>query len=416
MPYLRYLHDTGGHAAGRRTRSAGRLLAGAAGLAAIAGVMTGAAAAASAAAGPRYWVSTTGTSAGANTDCSTAAYAAIQSAVTAAEAYEAGHASAVPTLELCPGTYSEQVTITKNLVLTRANLPASRGPVVIELPASVGADQTTGLSTTNCQARDAATKTSAPQSVIEVCGAKAGAANTSGKVAVSISHVTVQGDWPASVCYGSLYGVLIEGGATATLSDSAVDQIGAYPLNGCQGGVGIEAGSAPPGQVGHAVLVSDTIQSYQKNGITADGPGSSARVSGVTVTGDGPSAQIAQNGIQVSFGATAVVTGSVIAGNNYTGVPGDTYSTGILVVGGGGSVCGLGKVSPLVKRATFNADQQRCRHRLVQRERGVRQVGAHADPRLGVLQHRQQLSRLRSRPVGRRQRQRAGHQEVRRDR
>jgi hypothetical protein len=216
----------------------------------------------------------------------------------------------------------------RDLELTRANVPASRGPVVIELPASVGSDQSTGLSTTNCQAKDAdaATKTSAPQSVIEVCGARAGGANTNGRVSVDISRVTLQGNWPSSVCYGSLYGVLIEGGATVSLSDSVVDQIGAYPLNGCQGGVGI----------------------------TVDGPGSSARISGVTVTGDGPTGQIAQNGIQVSFGATAVVTGSVITGNNYTSTVGDTYSTGILVVGGGGSVCGLGKVSPLVKRANFS--------------------------------------------------------------
>jgi hypothetical protein len=356
MPYLRYLRHPEGRADGRQRRapSAGRLLAGAAGLATIAAVLTGAAASASATSSPRYWVATTASTTAADTGCNTAAYSTIQSAVTAAQAYETSHASAVPTVELCPGTYSEQVTITKNLTLTRANVPASRGPVVIELPASVGSDQTTGLSTTNCQAKDAAANTSAPQSVIEVCGARAGGANTNGRVSVDISRVTVQGNWPNSVCYDSLYGVLIEGGATVSLSDSVVDQIGAYPLNGCQGGVAVEAGSGPTGQVGHAILTSDSIESYQKNGITVDGPGSSARISGVTVTGDGPTGQIAQNGIQVSFGATAVVTGSVITGNNYTSTVGDTTSTGILVVGGGGSVCGLGKVSPLVKRANFS--------------------------------------------------------------
>lgn len=36
--------------------------------------------------------------------------------------YESSHAKVVPTIEICPATYSEQVTITKSLVLTRATV------------------------------------------------------------------------------------------------------------------------------------------------------------------------------------------------------------------------------------------------------------------------------------------------------
>jgi len=271
--------------------------------------------------------------------------------VTAAELYESSHTTVVPTIEVCPGTYSEQVTITGSLAITRARVAASKGPVVIQLPASVGADQSTGLSSTNCQADDKATSTQVPQSVIEICAAATGGLNTKG-VSVSISHLTVQGNWPSTVCYDSLYGILVEGGASLSLADSIVEQIGAYPLNGCQGGVGVEVGSAPTHQVGHATMTSDTIQTYQKNGITVDGPGSTASISGVTVSGAGPTSQIAQNGIQISLGATATVVGSTITGNNYTG-NGDASSTGILVFGGGGTVCGIGKNSPLVKKASF---------------------------------------------------------------
>ncbi len=225
---------------------------------------------AAAAAGPQYWVAPTSTST-ANNSCATAAYTSVQSAVTAAELYESSHTRAVPTIELCPGTYAEQVTITRSLVLTRAKVAARRGPVVIQLPASVGADQSTGLSATNCQAGDTASQL--PQSVIEICAATTGGINTKG-VSVSFSHVTVQGNWPTTVCNDSLYGILVEGGASLSLADSIVEQIGAYPLNGCQGGVGVEAGFAPTHQVGHLTMHGDTVQTYQKNGITADGPGS----------------------------------------------------------------------------------------------------------------------------------------------
>ncbi len=278
----------------------------------------------------------------------------MQSAVTAAEAYESAHPKAVPTIEICPAVYSEQVTVTSSLVMTRAKEPASEGPAVIELPAAVGQSTSTGLSTTNCQAKDATSHpvTQAPQSVIEVCAAKAGGVNSSG-VSVSISHVTIEGQWVSNVCYDSLYGLLVEGGASVSLTDSIVQKIGGdATTDGCQGGVDVEAGSSVTDQIGRVSLTNDTIESYQKNGITVDGPGSTGKITGVAVTGAGPTTAIAQNGIQISLGATGTVTDSTITGNNYTG---SAYATsaGILVFGGGGSVCGNGKISPLVKRASF---------------------------------------------------------------
>jgi hypothetical protein len=117
-----------------------------------------------------------------------------------------------------------------------------------------------------------------------------------------------------------MFGVLVGGGASLTLADSVVAQIGDFPLQGCQ------------------------------SGIAVDGPGSTARITGTTVTGSGPTPTIAQNGIQISFGATGSVTGSTITGSNYTGTPQQegyypTYATGILVYGGGGTVCGIGRLA-----------------------------------------------------------------------
>jgi len=124
-------------------------------------------------------------------------------------------------------------------------------------------------------AKDAVNHIQTPQSVIEVCAAGTGGTNTKG-VKVTVSDLTVAGDWPTSVCYDSLYDILIGGGASLTLTGSTAEKAGAYPLNGCQGGVGIQAGRDAIGQVGHINLSRDTIETYQKNGVTVDGPGSTA--------------------------------------------------------------------------------------------------------------------------------------------
>jgi hypothetical protein len=182
-----------------------------------------------------FWVSASGSVTPANASCQTARYNSVQSAVNAAESYESSHPSAVPAIEVCPGTYSEQVTIDKSLALSRAPVPASQGAAVIQLPSSVGSDQSKGLSTTSCQANDAAKGVKPPQSVIEICGATTG-------VKVAVTDLIVEGNWPGSVCYDSLYGILVGGGASLTLTGSTVEKAGAVsPLSGCQGGIGVQA-------------------------------------------------------------------------------------------------------------------------------------------------------------------------------
>jgi hypothetical protein len=326
---------------GSAARSAVRVAAAVGAAAVTSAALLASAASASASPNTQFWVATAGTATAANTSCATARYAAVQSAVTAAEAFETAHHSARPVINLCPGTYQEQVTITKSLVITHA---PGHGRVVIELPA------TPVVSTTNCQAKDTSSQT--PQSVVEICGAAAGGANTRG-VAVAISRVTVQGDWPADVCNDNLYGILVEGGASLFLTGSTVEHVGADPLTqagGCQGGVDVDAGSSYTGQIGHAILSKDTIETYQKNGVVIDGSGSTGSVARTTVTGAGATPYIAQNGVQISTGATGSVAVSVISGNNYTG-KGEASSSGILIYGGGASCSGGDPQSGLVRNA-----------------------------------------------------------------
>jgi predicted extracellular nuclease len=126
----------------------------------------------------------------------------------------------------------------------------------------------------------------------------------------------------ADVCHAGddrLRGILLDGAAGSVQGArvSGVDQ----GSSGCQEGNGIEVRNEPFDTTGPDVSVTvqgNTVTDYQKTGIAMNG---SVVVSGVdnVVTGWGPTGVIAQNGIQVGFGATAFLRGNSVSGNSYTG-------------------------------------------------------------------------------------------------
>ena len=101
--------------------------------------------------------------------------------------------------------------------------------------------------------------------------------------------------------------------------------------------------------VGHATITDSYVAGYQKNGITIDGVGTTATVHDNEVQGGSRtgaiSAQIAQNGIQLSRGATARIYDNLVYNNSYTW---SSFASagGILVFGG----CG----DPLVTNVTIH--------------------------------------------------------------
>ena len=128
-----------------------------------------------------------------------------------------------------------------------------------------------------------------------------------------------------------LRGVLFDG---ASGSITGVDVHGVRQgLSGCQEGNAIEArnfdaATGDPAATQVAVTISgNTVADYQKNGITANG-NVAAEITGNTVAGDGQIDYIAQNGIQVGFGATALVRDNTVTGNWYT--PESYVSCGLL--------------------------------------------------------------------------------------
>jgi hypothetical protein len=232
-------------------------------------------------------LSATPTVATAGTSCANPGYHTIQSAIAAAPAGA--------TINICAGTYVEQLTITQSVSLV------AQGAVTVQLPAAPA------NGTTACDAANVAAGFQPDQSGVVICGA----------ATVNIQGLTVDAAWPGGTCYDSLWGILVGGGATLNLTKSSVTAAGAVPLNGCQGGVAVQVGMAwtTPVEVGHANLLNDSVSGYQKNGITVDGKGSSANIAATTVAGIGATAQIAQNGIQISNGALGTIVAAKITGN-----------------------------------------------------------------------------------------------------
>lgn len=95
-------------------------------------------------------------------------------------------------------------------------------------------------------------------------------------------------------------------------------------LTGAQDGLGVLVGqsSALPGGTATATISNNLIDNYQKGGIVVNGAGSSAEITHNEVVGT-PSVQgqAAQNGIQVSGGADAIISHNVVANNSYTPDP-----------------------------------------------------------------------------------------------
>jgi hypothetical protein len=137
--------------------------------------------------------------------------------------------------------------------------------------------------------------------------------------------------------FGALqFGVLVNGDTTTVsvdIADSTIHHIGDVPFNGNQRGVAVYYRAFLGGSA-RGKITGNTISQYQKGGIVTNGRGTDVSITGNTVTGLGPVAFIAQNGIQVGYGADASVMRNTVSANSYTGT--STVSGGIVVVGGPG--------------------------------------------------------------------------------
>jgi Right handed beta helix region len=208
--------------------------------------------------------------------CPGAQFAKIQDAVNAA--------SAGDSIQICPGTYIEQVSITKPLQLNGNN-----GAII--RPANVAANST-GLASGQ------------PIAAIVLVQ------DTTG---VTIRNVIIDGnDNGISECAPDLIGVFYRN-ASGELSHVAVRDVKLNStLNGCQSGSAILVQSA--NGVNSVVAIEESsIHDYQKNGITANEVGTQVTIEGNVVTGLGPTTGATQNGVQIGFGAMGSIQHNTVA-------------------------------------------------------------------------------------------------------
>jgi hypothetical protein len=252
-------------------------------------------------AGAKVYVAPVGTT-GAGKNCDTAPYSSVQTAID--EAPESA------TIEICPGTYSEQLTIEKAVKLYGSS---ASSPATIALPPAPE------VSTSSCEAGEE------NFDEVVICT----------PATVTIKGLTIEAKQETGSCAGGLNGILVLGGGTLDATKDTVVGATNVPLNGCQRGLGILVGDSDS-EPGTAVLKSVNVSGYQKNGITAVGHGTTLTVTGSTVTGAGPTPEIAQNGIQISFGAVGTVKKTVVSGNECDvascGLEGE-QATGVLFYG-----------------------------------------------------------------------------------
>jgi parallel beta-helix repeat protein len=188
------------------------------------------------------------------------------------------------TIKVDPGVYTQQVVIGKN----------AHGVTLNNIK----------LLGTNQQSIIAPTVNSQTAALLEVTGAKN----------VTIDGFTVTGPGNGTGSIG--YGILVDGGGSATITNDHITNIRDNPISGDQNGVGIKVGGSTTGT---ATISHDTIDNYQKGGIVVNGIGSSANVSNNVVQGSLNNTAIPSNGIQFGFGATGNITNNTVVDNIFTG-------------------------------------------------------------------------------------------------
>jgi hypothetical protein len=217
--------------------------------------------------------------------CPNAAFTSIQAAVNAA--------SRGDRINVCPGTYREQVRVNK--ALTIRGIGVANQHLSLIMPNAVVANSTS-------------TASGNPIAAIVL---------VEGTDKVTLTHLAVDGtNNGLGDCATNLVGIYYRN-ASGTVNDVAVRNIQLAPaLFGCQAGLGILVQSGG-GHRSKVDILDSSIHDYQKNGIVASEAGTEVRISGNAVTGIGSTPLIAQNGIQVSFGAKGTVDNNSVINHLY---------------------------------------------------------------------------------------------------
>jgi hypothetical protein len=169
----------------------------------------------------------------------------------------------------------------------------------------------------------------------QIGGTVTGSLDASGCNIGAYNPTSVSG---ADISGANYYGI-VDNGITTNITNSSIHNIGEVPFNGAQHGNAVLYINGATG-----TIKGSTVSQYQKNGITVSGKAANGVDAGAVktsvsvlnnvVTGEGAINYIAENGIQVSFGAAAKLVGNDVSRNNYT--PAKVTACGLLLYKAGG--------------------------------------------------------------------------------
>jgi len=246
------------------------------------------------------------------------------------------HVPSGSTIQVCPGTYPEQVNITKKLTLE--GITGATAAVIVP-PAG-------GLVQNGVDIFD------------YPVAAQIFVASATGSVTIKGLTVDGTGNNIAGCGAPTLEGIYFQN-TSGTIEDNAVRnqyQTDYVDYGGCQNGLAINVESTTSSSV---VTVSyNSVRAYQKNGITATGastgptsPGPAMTIKNNYIEGLGATAMnwpasgcctAGENGIQIGFGASGTVTNNTVNDNIWSG---GAAASGILIYASHGVIVTTNEVN-----------------------------------------------------------------------
>lgn len=227
-------------------------------------------------------------------------------------------------IDVCPGYYAEQVTITLSDI-TLQGIPYAHSGVTTDsaviISPTLASPPGTWVQNGALFSGDDPPTTAAQIAVVGVTG-------------VVISHITVDAANNSYDCgVGNLIGIYYEN-STGTVTDSVARNQSIGNGDQCGWGIGTESNSGTP----LLTVTNSSVHGFQKNGIAARGTNTSGptlTATGNTVIGAGATSTLpGQNGIEIAFGATGSVKSNYVADLLYTP---SGAATGILLYATAGS-------------------------------------------------------------------------------
>ena len=210
------------------------------------------------------------------------------------------------TVQICPGTYYEQILITQSLTL--AGVQAGTADRVVVMPPSNGL--VSNLTAAN-----------GVPFVAQI--------GVNGATGVNISNLTVDGTNNQLPDCSAIYGAIVYRNATGTANHVVTQNQFEPSSQTCFNGYGIWVENDPGLATSNVIVENSSVHDFQGSGIVAHNPGTAVTITNNAVANTGVTVGFVQNGIEIGNDATGSASGNSISDLLLTNGP--YTSTGMIV-------------------------------------------------------------------------------------